>query len=158
MLSYFRIPLTLGCLAIAVVVGTAPASAVDEPSNLIKYRKAMMTAIGGHMGALGAMAKGEVSFTDEAALHARAINEMSQNLLRLFPEGSGYEADKKTNALPAVWERWADFESAAKSLQEESSKMVTVAESGDAAAFGQQVGALGRNGCSNCHDAFRYKE
>ena len=154
----FRIPLTLGCLAIAAVVATAPASAADEPSNLIKYRKAVMTAIGGHMGALGAMAKGEVSFTDEAALHARAINEMSQNLLRLFPEGSGYEADKKTNALPAVWEQWADFESAAKSLEEESAKLVAVAESGDAAAIGQQVGALGRNGCSKCHDTFRYKE
>ncbi|MDH3663345.1 MAG: cytochrome c, partial [Alphaproteobacteria bacterium] len=80
------------------------------------------------------------------------------NLLRLFPEGSGYEADKKTNALPAIWERREDFEKAVKSLQDESAKMVTVAESGDAAALGQQVGALGRNGCSNCHDTFRYKE
>ena len=154
----FLTSLTLGCLAIAVVVGSVPASAADEPSNLVKYRKATMTAIGGHMGALGAMAKGEVSFTDEAVLHARAINDLSQNLLRLFPEGSGYEADKKTNALPAIWERREDFEKAVKSLQDESAKMVTVAESGDAAALGQQVGALGRNGCSNCHDTFRYKE
>ena len=148
--------LVLGLLAITV--GAVPASAADEPSNLIKYRKAMMTAIGGHMGALGAMAKGEVSFTDEAILHARAINDMSQSLLRLFPEGSGYEVDKKTNALPAVWERWADFESAVKALQDESAQMVTVAESGDDAAFREQVGALGRDGCSNCHDDFRYKE
>jgi cytochrome c556 len=146
----------LGFLAIAF--GAAPALAADEPSNLIKYRKATMTAIGGHMGALGAMAKGEVSFTDEAVLHARAINEMSQNLLRLFPEGSGYEVDKKTNALPAIWERWADFEAAVKSLQDESAKMAAVAESGDAAAFREQIGALGRDGCSNCHDDFRYKE
>jgi cytochrome c556 len=153
-----RIALTLGFLAITGASSTAPASAADEPSNLIKYRKATMTAIGGHMGALGAMAKGEVSFTDEAVLHARAINEMSQNLLRLFPEGSGYEVDKKSNVLPAVWERWADFESAVKALQDESAKMVAVAEGGDAAALGQQVGALGRDGCSNCHDTFRYKE
>ena len=153
-----RTTLTLSFLAIAVVAATAPGWAADEPSNLIKYRQAIMKAIGGHMGALGAMAKGEVSFTDEAVLHARAINEMSQNLLRLFPEGSGYEVDKKTNALPAVWERWADFESAVKSLQDESAKMLAVAESGDATAFGQQIGALGRDGCTNCHDTFRYKE
>ena len=147
---------TFGFLALAL--GAAPASAADEPSNLVKYRKATMTAIGGHMGALGAMAKGEVSFTDEAVLHARAINEMSQNLLRLFPEGSGYEADKKTNALPAIWERWADFEKAVTLLQDESAKLLAVAESGDAAALGQQVGAVGRDACSNCHDTFRYKE
>ena len=97
-------------------------------------------------------------FGDEAVLHARAINEMSQNLLRLSPEGSGYEVDKKTNALPAVWKRWADFEKAVTSLQDESAEMVTVAASGDDDAFREQVGALGRDGCSNCHDTFRYKE
>ena len=148
-------------VAFAVLISTSHAHyalAADEPSNLIKYRKAIMQAIGGHMGALGAVAKGEVSFTDESVGHAHAINEMSKNLLRLFPEGSGYEADKKTNALPEVWEQWADFEAAAKALQDESAKMLAVAESGDAAAFGQQVGALGRNGCTNCHDTFRYKE
>ena len=139
-------------------LGDHQALAADEPSNLIKYRQSIMKAIGGHMGALGAVAKGEVSFTDEAVGHAHAINEMSKNLLRLFPEGSGYEVDKKTNALPAVWERWADFEAAVKAMQDESAKMVATAESGDAAAFGQQVGALGRDGCTNCHDTFRYKE
>lgn len=148
-------------VAFAVLISTSHAYyalAADEPSNLIKYRQAIMKAIGGHMGALGAVAKGEVSFTDESVGHAHAINEMSKNLLRLFPEGSGYEVDKKTNALPEVWEQWADFEAAAKALQDESAKMLAVAESGDAAAFGQQVGALGRNGCTKCHDTFRYKE
>ncbi len=134
------------------------ASAADEPANLVKYRQAIMKAIGGHMGALGAVAKGEVSFSDEAVGHAHAINEMSKNMLRLFPQGSGYEADNKTNALPAVWERWADFEAAVKAMQDESAKMITAAQSGDTAAFGQQVGALGRNGCTNCHDTFRYKK
>lgn len=143
---------------LATGLGAGLASAADEPVNLIKYRQATMKAIGGHMGALGAMAKGEVSFTDEAVGHAHAINEMSKNLLRLFPEGSGYEADKKTNALPAIWERWADFEAAVKALQDESAKMVATAEGGDAAALGQQVGALGRDGCTNCHDTFRYKQ
>lgn len=148
-------------VAFALVISSFQAHhalAADEPSNLIKYRQAIMKAIGGHMGALGAVAKGEVSFADEVVGHAHAINEMSKNLLRLFPEGSGYEVDKKTNALPAIWERWADFEAAVKALQDESAKMITVAESGDAAAFGQQVGALGRDGCTNCHDTFRYTE
>lgn len=153
-----RAAFTMSFLAIALAFGALPASAADEPSNLIKYRKAVMTAIGGHMASLSAVAKGEVSFTDEAVSHARAINDMSQNLLRLFPVGSGYEADSKTDVLPAVWEQWADFQNAVKLFQDESAKMVAAAESGDAAAFGQQIGALGRNGCSNCHDTYRYKK
>lgn len=148
--------IALGALTLGL--STNLASAADEPANLVKYRQAIMKAIGGHMGALGAMAKGEVSFTDEAVGHAHAINEMSKNLLRLFPEGTSYEAGNKTNTLPAVWEQWADFEAAVKSMQDESAKMITAAEGGDAAAFGQQVGAVGRNGCSKCHDTFRYKE
>lgn len=148
----------VACAVLILSLSAHHASAADEPSNLVKYRQAIMKAIGGHMGALGAVAKGEVSFTDEVVGHAHAINEMSKNVLRLFPEGSGYEVDKKTNALPAVWERWADFEAAVKALQDESAKMLIAAESGDAAAFGQQVGALGRDGCTNCHDTFRYQE
>lgn len=143
---------------LAMIFGAGLASAANDPVNLIKYRQSTMKAIGGHMGALGAMAKGEVSFTDEAAVHARAINDMSQNLLRLFPEGSGYEVDKNTKALPAIWKRPADFEAAIKALQDQSAKMMAVAESGDAAALREQVGALGRDGCTNCHDTFRYKE
>lgn len=151
----------VGCVGfclLALGFGVQPASAADDPASLVKYRKAIMKAIGGHMGALAAVAKGEVSFSDEAVGHAHAINEMSKNLLRLFPEGSDYDSVGDTDALPAVWEQWANFEAAAKAFQDESAKMAEAAKSGDAAAFGQQVGALGRNGCGNCHDTFRYKK
>lgn len=67
----FRTALTLGLLL--VVFGAVPAPAADEPSNLIKYRKATMTATGGHMGARGAMAEGDVSFTYKASFR-RALS------------------------------------------------------------------------------------
>ena len=157
MVGFFKSAfVALGVLAISLIAQQAVAA--DDPVSLVKYRKAIMKAIGGHMGALAAVAKGEVSFTDESVGHAHAINEMSKNLLRLFPEGSGYETVKDTNALPEVWTQWANFESAAKAMQDESARMVEAAKSGDAAAFGQQVGALGRNGCANCHDTFRYEK
>jgi cytochrome c556 len=130
--------------------------AADEPANLIKYRQATMGAIGGHMGALSGMAKGEVSFMDEAVGHAHAISEMSKNLARLFPEGSNKDAGK-TAALPAIWEQPAQFQQAIEALQAESAKLVEVAQSGDQAAFATQLGALGKNGCTNCHNTFREK-
>jgi cytochrome c556 len=143
--------------ATLLLSGAAGAYAADEPSNLIKYRQATMKAIGGHMGALGSIAKGEVSFTDEAVGHAHAINEMSKELARLFPEGTGYDADKSTKALPAVWEQPEEFQQAIQSLQDESAKLVEVAQAGDPAALGAQVGALGTPACGNCHKTFRYE-
>ncbi len=147
-------------LAVAVIASVTvgqPTQAADEAANLIKYRQTTMKAIGAHMGAMAAVAKGEVSFTDEVAGHAHAINALSKNLLRLFPKDSGKEAGE-TRALPAIWEKWSDFEAAVQKLSDESAKMAQVAEGGDVAAIGQQLGAVGKNGCGGCHETFRAKQ
>jgi len=149
--------LVSGLLAGCAMSGALSASAADEPESLIKYRKATMSAIGGHMGTLVAVAKGEVSFTNEAEGHAHAINQMSMNLARLFPEGTS-NASHETAALPAIWEKWSEFEVAIKKLQDESAKLVEVAKGGDAAAIGAQVGAMGKNACGACHETFRKKK
>jgi cytochrome c556 len=147
---------TAGMTALAITLGAVTANAVDEPANLMKYRQSTMKAINGHMGAIAAVVKGEVSFSDELFGHAHAINEMSKNLLRLFPKGSGAEAGK-TRALPAIWEKPAEFEAAVMSLQVESAKLMQVAKAGDMGAIGGQVGALGKNSCGGCHTDFRKK-
>lgn len=145
-----------GAIALAVTLASSPALAIDEPENVINYRKGIMRANGGHMGSLAAMARGDVSFTDEALLHARTIHDMSQNIGRLFPPGTGPgETEVETDALPTIWERPDEFQQAITSLQEQSAAMIQAAESGDQTAFAQQVGMLGREGCGNCHDDFR---
>ncbi len=139
----------------AVLLGdVASLAAADDPAAIISYRQKTMGAIGGHMGAIAAIAKGEVSFKDDLVGHAHAINEMSKNLARLFPKGSGKEAGE-SRALAAIWEKWDDFEAAIKRLQDESAKLVEVAKGGDMAAIGAQVGALGKKGCGGCHKPFR---
>jgi cytochrome c556 len=140
----------------ATTLGAGTANAADEPANLIKYRQSTMKAIGGHMGAIAGVVKGEVSFSDELFGHAHAINEMSKNLVRLFPQGSGTEAGE-TRALPAIWEKPDDFAASVKSLQDESAKLMEVAKAGDMGAIGAQVGALGKNSCGGCHNNFRKK-
>lgn len=150
-----------GAAAVAIVVATASgtALAVDEPENIIDYRKATMHALGAHISMLSAVAKNEVSFSDEASGHAHAIHEMSTNMARLFPEGTGQgDTDEDSDALPAIWENPDDFEAAIQSLQDESAKMVEVADGGDPAAFARQLGALGKQGCGNCHDDFRAED
>lgn len=145
-----------GIVAGAAIVGPA-GQAAEDPAALIEYRKSIMTAFTGHIGAIALVAKGEIGFTDEVAGHAHAINEMSKTLTRLFPEGSGKEAGE-TRALPVIWEKWDDFTAAAKRLGEESAKLAEVAESGDRAAIARQTGALGNDGCGGCHKTFREKK
>ena len=144
---------------VAMAAGLTATAAVgaDEPANLIKYRQSVMKAIGGHMGAIAGVAKGEVSFVDEVEGHALAINTMSDSLTRLFPKGSGAEAGE-TRALPEIWQRWSEFEAAVEDLKSESAKLAEVARGGDMGAIGTQVGALGKNGCGGCHKKFRKKE
>jgi cytochrome c556 len=109
------------------------------------------------MGAIAMVAKGEVTFTDEVAGHARAINLLSQNLARYFPPGSGKEAGE-TAALPVIWEKWTEFEVAIKTLGTESAKLAEVAEGGDRTAIAVQTGELGNKGCGGCHKTFREKK
>lgn len=144
--------LVLAALLTAGLVG--PASAVDEPENVIKYRQAVMSAINGHTGAIVGVVKGEVSFVDHVAAHARGINEMSKLIPTLFPEGSSQFEFANTRALPEIWDDWTKFENAAKALQAESAKLVEVAEGGDIAAIGAQLQNLGK-ACGDCHKPFR---
>ena len=145
---------TLGACAAAAMLLVGTAQAANEPSALISYRQATMKAVGGHMGALAAFAKGEVDFVDDVAGHAHAINELSKGLARLFPEGSGKEAGE-TRALPKIWEDWAGFEAAIKTMADESAKLAEVAKVGDSAAIAAQVGVLGKEGCGGCHKPYR---
>jgi cytochrome c556 len=117
-----------------------------------------------HLGMIASVVKGEVSLTDELAPNAAALAEMGEmlaaNLQQLFPEGTAMGADSgiKTAALPAIWEKWSDFEQVAMRFQEETAKLAEVAQGGDMAAIGQQVGVVGKEGCGACHETFREKD
>jgi cytochrome c556 len=144
-----------GLLATTLCAG---AFAADEPANIIKYRQAYMKANSGHIGMIAAVVKGEVSWTDELAGHAHALHEQSKHMLRLFPENSGKgDTDVQSAALPVIWEQWSEFEETANAFEVESGKLVEAVESGDRAAIARQLGALGQQGCGNCHENFREK-
>jgi cytochrome c556 len=152
----------IAALAFASTLGAATAYAADEPDNIVKYRKAFMDANGAHITMIAAVVKGEVSFTDELAAHAQALAEqgklLTANLQVLFPEGTGKGDGPDTAALPAIWEKWSEFEQDAKAFEEESAKLAEVAAGGDMAAIGEQLGALGKQGCGGCHESFREKK
>jgi cytochrome c556 len=151
--------IAIAAAGVLVTTAGAPAFAADEPANVIKYRQALMKANSAHITMIAAVVKGEVSWTDELAGHAHALHEQSKHLLRLFPEDTGKDdTDVKSAALPVIWEQWSKFEEAANAFEAESGKLVEAVESGDQAAIAQQLGALGKQGCGNCHETFREKQ
>ena len=142
--------ITAGTIAAGLFAGAA-AQAADDPANVIKYRQTVMGSIGAHIGAIAAVVKGEVSFTGHVAKHARAMHAASLMIPDIFPPGSDVG---ETRAKPDIWQNWAKFEAAYKTLQAETGELARVADSGDMAAVGAQLGKVGES-CGGCHKPFR---
>jgi len=122
----------------------------------IKYRKAVMKAVGGHMGSMGETLKNGDSL-GAVAQHATAMADLARISLTVFPENST-PLDGKTEALPAVWDKPDDFKKVSMAFVAEAEKLAAAAKTGDKAAIGAQLGALGKNACKACHDDFREKK
>lgn len=144
-----RAAMAAGALAlVAGLVAVPVGAAVDDP---IKVRQAVMRSQGVHLGALGAIAKGEVPWTPLAEAHAFAVVSFSAVIPSLFPEGSG---TGDTNAKPEVWMERAEFEQKAANLNAMAMKLVEIAKGGDPAAIGAALGEVG-GACGACHKRFR---
>ncbi|MBT3306197.1 MAG: cytochrome c [Alphaproteobacteria bacterium] len=130
-----------------------PALAQEE--GAIKHRQSVMKAVGGHMGAMAAILKGQVPFTKDLKGHAHAMAELAKIAARVFPEGSDFG---ETRAKEDVWSKPKEFAKVVQAFITESAKLAKVSEGGDMAAFGAQFKAMGKNACGACHKAFREKK
>ena len=84
---------------------------------------------------------------------AEKLAATSKEIPKLFPEGS--LNPEKSAAKPAIWEKKADFNAAAKNLETWSVKLRDVAKTGDAAQTQAVVKDFGRQACGTCHQPFR---
>lgn len=135
----------------AVVVALFSTAAFAQNLSVIKEREEHFEAMGKASKAPGAMFKGEAPF-DLAQVQAalKVYQEKAAILPKLFPDDSKTGGD--TEALPAIWEKKADFEErfvkfAASAKAAEGS--ITNEET-FAAVWKDVVG-----NCSGCHKAYR---
>ena len=126
-------------------------SQADEPENYIKYRKAMMKAIGGHMAAASQIVRGKVSPEGDLAMHAQALAALSADLTRLFPEGSDFG---ETEAKAEIWDKWEQFEKAATNAKDAIATFAEAVAGDDKEKIAAAHKAVGK-GCKGCHDDFR---
>lgn len=134
-------------LAVGATIGYAQgaggAAAIDA-------RKAAMKAVGGANKGLTDMAKGDVAF--DAAKAAAGFKTIEENLVKSKPL---YGDDSKTGdtaALPAVWEKKADFQ--AKFDKAIADAKTAGSASATEAAFKDQHKAMVSN-CGGCHKDYR---
>jgi len=145
-----------GALALLVglpVAASAQGFAPAKGDDALRYRQGSMFMMAQHMGALGAMVKGDKPW-DAAAVqrNAERVEMFSQ-----LPWDSFWVAgsDKGKNRMkPEIFKDKEKFLAGATHLQDETAKLASVAKTGDQAAFKAQFGAVGK-ACKQCHDNFR---
>lgn len=144
-----------GLAALAVSVATISlAGAATLPDDAIKYRKVVMSAMGGHIAAISLVFAGKVEHQQHLLHHAEAMASIGEELPSLFPAGSG---TGKTEALPAIWQEPEKFKQAVEAGRSATAQLRDAIKSGDKAAIGRGLKAVG-DSCKGCHDKFRKED
>ncbi|MEE1656913.1 cytochrome c [Microvirga sp. CF3062] len=119
---------------------------ITQRQNLMKNNQEQIRALTG-------MARGQAPFN--AATAQAAFQQLEQNAQQtppLFPAGS---TQGKTAALPAIWERKADFDARAVKLQQDA--RAARAAITDQASLQAAIQRVGQN-CGGCHETYRRKD
>ncbi len=142
--------LSILIMVVLCIVMLATSAQAQKDERYLKYRQKLMSAIGGHMGSIGNVAKTGLPFMDAIAVHAKSI-EMSAGLIEQAFKKEITEG--KTDAKADVWKEWDKFVGAAKKLQEEAGKLASIAAD-DKEAMTAQIKAVGKS-CGGCHKPYR---
>ncbi|MEO5337009.1 MAG: cytochrome c [Magnetospirillum sp. WYHS-4] len=145
--------LRAGLAALAVVVAAGlvvPAALADGPADIvdkrIKQMKKMRTAMTGMKQVVAESALDKAKAED----FSNTVATESKVVVTLFPAGSNVAP---TEALPAVWDKPADFKAAADKATAAADAMLAAAKSGDMGKVKETYEAM-RKACDGCHDNF----
>lgn len=132
----------IGAVLLATLGGAVAADVIAERKELMKANGAALKAI---------KAAVEAGKAGDAVAPAEKIAMNLKMAPKLFPKGS---TEGETWAKPEIWDDWAKFEKAASDSAAAAEHLAMVAKSGDAAATGDAMKALGGT-CGACHKPFR---
>lgn len=142
--------MTLKPWLFAVAGLVALAAHAADPDDMVKYRKNVMNANGGLMGASNGLIQNKVEFKGQLAAYAKALEALNKDLPALFPKGSNAG---DTDVLPEVWSKRAEFERRAKDTQAKAAAFAKAA-SGNDPKLAEKFKDLS-DSCKSCHKDFR---
>lgn len=141
-------------LAVASLSASA-AFAQAKPEDQIKYRQSAMTVTARSVGALNAMAKGDVPFNkDVAQRHAGVIADLSDLPLLAGAYGPGTDKAAPTKADPKIWSEPEKFKAAFDKFSMAAKALPAAA--GDLGTLKTALADIGKT-CKGCHDDYRMK-
>lgn len=129
-----------------------------EPDDAIKYRKNVMSAVGGHIKSMVAILKGKVEHKDSLKAHADgfAASATAAMTIAAFKQNTAGKGSEKTTSTPKIWENWADFEKALVNMEAASKDIQALAAAGKLTSFDQLKPALKE--CGYCHRKSGFRE
>lgn len=140
----------LAAAALCLLGATAVVSAENQGEN----REAAMKKIGGAMGGLSAIAKGEKDYDAEVVKTSLTTIKGTITVFpTYFPAGSEKDSDE---ASPKIWENKTDFEAKAAKLASDADALLAQLPA-DKAAVAAAMGTLGKD-CAACHETYRIKK
>jgi cytochrome c556 len=145
----------LGLSGMALVFVLLLIPNLGQAQDVIEKRQKLMES---NIDALKAIRAAEKE-KDYNTIQAKA-KEISGNMSRvadLFPKGS---ISEKSDAHPAIWERWDDFSKSAVKTKAAAEALQKAAAAKDEAQVNTQVKALGgmtSGACGECHLSFNKK-
>lgn len=143
---------TIAVAAALATLGVTAVVAADAPQVV---RQQMMKKVGGAMGALAGIAKGEKPYDAEVVKASlTTMSEVSKTFPDQFPAGT--ETGDETEASPKIWENMDDFKAKSTQLGKDA-ELALASMPADQAAVATALGPIGKN-CGGCHENFRLKK
>ena len=142
--------LVAGALALAVAGGAVAQMARIGSGDPIADRQRLMKLNGASWR--DAQDKLKAGSIEAVAVNAETMALNVQHIPALFPKGT---LSDKSAAKPEIWEKWSEFEAAAKNLETWAAKLRDAARSKDADATQAIAKDFGRQACGTCHTPFR---
>lgn len=147
--------LSLAALAAATLVALPAQAQFRDADHAVQYRQSAFTLMATHFGRINAMAQGKVPFDAKLAVeNAEVVAMVSKLPFAAFGPGTDKPSKRSTEAKPAVWAEAAKFKAGADKLNEESTKLLAAARSGNLDQIKAAVGGVGQS-CKSCHDSFK---
>jgi cytochrome c556 len=120
-------------------------------------REANFKAIAKANKAIGDELKKPSPALDVIASNAKDLDELAQALPSWFPGATGPEPGIETEALPAIWEKPAEFQETAEKFATATAALQAAVGTGSIEAVKAAAGAAAAN-CKACHTNFRQKK
>jgi cytochrome c556 len=86
------------------------------------------------------------------AVNAETIAVNAQHVPMLFPKGS---LTDKSKAKAEIWDKWSEFEAAAKNMETKAIELRDAARAKDQPKVEAMMKDFGRQACGTCHTPFR---